>query len=163
MECEKVHRRISRYVDGEIGEKEKWYVEHHIKNCARCVAEKRAMESMSELYREVPAIEPSPFGEQRFWKLVEKARKPAINERLQSLLVRWNFVPLYRAAAAALILGLLVGFASGAALYTKKIDQDRLSNPVVGYFALDRMASVPHGSITNVYNALKLQGEGETL
>src|SRR3990172_3134958 len=60
MECARTCDRLSAYLDGDLTEKEREEIAQHLRQCARCAEEERALEETLSLLRNLPAGQAPP-------------------------------------------------------------------------------------------------------
>lgn len=59
MNCEKTGKRLSAWLDGQVGETERLSVSQHLANCPRCAAEAEELAAVGRIYSAVARLEPS--------------------------------------------------------------------------------------------------------
>lgn len=107
MECAKTWDRLSAYLDGDLPEKEREGIAQHLRQCARCAEEERALKETLSLLRNLPA-EPAPP------ELLQGITMRIEEETARTSLWRKLFLPAHikiplEVAAAALIFVLVYG------------------------------------------------------
>ncbi|MDH7569501.1 MAG: zf-HC2 domain-containing protein, partial [Armatimonadota bacterium] len=60
MECRRVRKELSVYLDGEMPAAERARVAHHLRQCAGCAAEAEALRRTIHLARSLGALSPPP-------------------------------------------------------------------------------------------------------
>ena len=102
MDCQHVTERLSAFLDRELPDQEQMSIQQHLDNCARCAAD---CESLSRAWDQVSAI-PRATPRTDLWPRIE-ARLP--RSRGWADWGWWVWSGLQVQAAAALIIGLLLG------------------------------------------------------
>jgi anti-sigma factor RsiW len=102
MECERIRRKLSPFLDGELTDEESHFVAAHLENCSSCAQECEELERLGEL---LSNLEPAAAPAYLYRRVEEKAGRP-VSESLWPRLVR-RFV--YAPVAAALLVGVLIG------------------------------------------------------
>jgi predicted anti-sigma-YlaC factor YlaD len=155
MKCEEIQRKLSAFLDNELKEEEARLIREHLKECTGCAEELRAVSSVWDFVETAEGIEPSPY----FWTRL--SAKIARQEKERSLRWgfwrKWIFNPIPVAAAAALILGLLLGHFVGRTLYPN----GSLANAeaTAEALALTTFDDMPSGSLSEAYFSLLYEGE----
>jgi predicted anti-sigma-YlaC factor YlaD len=150
MDCKDIQRKLNRYVDKEVSAGQIVTLEAHVQKCAPCAAEKKELEALSAIIRQIPDIVPTEHSEDLFWERIRQTRKHSFLEKVRSFITQWDIVPFYYPATALLFLGLVIGVASSK-VYDLVPVQDRLNPSAVEYLALNRMDTIPYRSLTGVY------------
>lgn len=107
MKCRAARKHISPWLDDALSPAARAGLEAHAKICADCAAEVSREKKLRALLRaEQPLIQPSADFERNFWRKASESSKES----------RWGWLweGSFAQAAAAVILGLLVGGAGGA-------------------------------------------------
>src|SRR4030065_307893 len=60
MECAKTWDRLSAYLDGDLPEQEREGIAQHLRKCARCAEEERALKETLSLLRNLPPGQAPP-------------------------------------------------------------------------------------------------------
>lgn len=74
MNCKKIRKLLSAYVDHELTKEEEGFVLEHLKKCQGCFHELKYLERTKKLFAYKEKIEPKPFFETR---LLNRLRKKA--------------------------------------------------------------------------------------
>jgi len=164
MRCRKVRRRLSAFLDGEFGEREKGRIAAHLKACPACGEEVKSLSSLSVLLKEEKeSINPSPY----FWGKLEQEiglieeSKSAWGQLWESL--NKAFVPA--GAAAVLIFGLFIGIQLGQVVYSQVADilgpQDAslVQQEFDQSLHLNTLDDFPRESIGEIYKALLAEND----
>lgn len=143
MNCSKVHKLISPYIDGELTERDVRALEDHIKVCSRCRTD---LEEGKELHSLLSGADifKAPYG---FHTRVMANLGPGKTKQGSSLVLLLRF-----AEAAAIILVIAFGILSGN-LMTHEYRTDKTGD-VTALLSLDVFNSAPPGSIGGVYLAM---------
>ena len=98
-----VTEMISAFMDGELSQKDKLFVDRHLKDCAVCRKEIDALRSLDNLLCDIKPIEPSMDFSRRFWKEVDvRAAKKTPWSIFKDF--SWGWHPSLVSAAAALVI-----------------------------------------------------------
>lgn len=164
MRCGRIKKRMSAFLDGEVGEKEKKRIAGHLKTCRSCGEEAKTLSLLwALLAEEKESIRPSPY----FWNKLEQ-RIVEVEENKNvfgKFLERLNraFVPA--TATAVLVIGLFIGIQLGEVVYSgiaKVISPDSSSlaqKEVDQSLYLSALDDFPGESIGGVYTALITEGK----
>jgi anti-sigma factor RsiW len=154
MDCNRITRKISPYLDNEVSQDERFVIEAHLKECSRCAAEKRELEKLASMLHQVSDVVPAENAEKMFWKTVRETREGGLTEKLRSFIAEWDFVPLQYPATAVLLLGLIAGIVFNNA-YSTGDSHQRMTPAALEYLALNRMDTIPGNSITGTYLSMQ--------
>lgn len=115
MKCKAARKQISRGLDDALSPAAKAGLQSHVESCAACAAEVTREKKLRALLRaERPLLQPSENFERTFWRKASESPKEFrwswLWESIESVLPS----PSFAQAAAAILLGLLVGGAGGA-------------------------------------------------
>lgn len=109
MNCQETKKLISVYLDNELETADHQRVAEHLRACADCQAEVRAIEKSWELLGAIKAIEPDPNYRVRFWRSVD-TRSPlhaSILQHVQTVFLQRRWVPAMAAAAIVLLVSVI--------------------------------------------------------
>ena len=105
MECGKIQKRLTPYLEGELTPDERLLVEGHLSSCDMCRCVLEDLRKTGALVKDLEEIEPPPWLTQKIMAQVkeEAAQKGGI--------LRWLFYPLHvklplQAVATILIVGM---------------------------------------------------------
>jgi anti-sigma factor RsiW len=108
-ECERIHRSIERWLDGELSAAESAVVRAHVSGCVRCGAEQQRLEKLERalsgvLVAAAPTIEFAPF-----WRELERRiyENTPWHKQLGQRVQAWLTAPRISWAIPALIVLLL--------------------------------------------------------
>jgi len=155
MECKRVKRKLSAYLDGELSNRGMLEIEKHLKDCTSCVQEKESiLASLNLIDESIPVIEPSPY----FWtKLKYQILQREEQKRLKTRIFGWlSYKPVTVAVVAAAVVGLFLGNFLGKALYygEEKTNETAYAEAL----NLGELDDFPSGSIGEAYLELITQG-----
>jgi hypothetical protein len=106
MECARTWDRLSAYLDGDLPEKERERIAQHLRQCARCAEEERALKETLALLRNLPARKAPP-------ELLEGVRRRIGKEQAKTPLWKKLFLPAHikiPLEAAAVVLVFLLAY-----------------------------------------------------
>jgi hypothetical protein len=106
MECARTWDRLSAYLDGDLPEKEREGIAQHLRQCARCAEEERALKETLTLLRNLPARKAPP-------ELLEGVRRRIGKEQAKTPLWKKLFLPAHikiPLEAAAVVLVFLLAY-----------------------------------------------------
>ncbi len=109
MNCQETKKLIPVYLDDELEASDRQRVAEHLRACADCQAEARAIEKSWELLGAIKAIEPDPNYRIRFWRSVD-TRSPLharILQRVRAAFLQRRWVPAIAAAAIVLLVSVI--------------------------------------------------------
>ena len=155
MKCEEIKRKLSAFLDNELKEEDMRLIRDHLKECKMCAEELQAINSVWNFVEKAEGLEPSPY----FWTRLS-AR---IAQQEKEKTFRWNFLrrlisnPIPVAAAAALVLGLLLGNFVGRMLYPN----GSYTNGTAEVLALNTFDDLPSGSLADAYYSILTENGGE--
>jgi anti-sigma factor RsiW len=101
MTCARSREELAAYLDGELAPNERSELEAHLAGCAACRAELEAERRLSGVLMALPALEPPPDFEARFWARIAREQDAPAGWRSR-LFSRRLVLALGGAAAAAL-------------------------------------------------------------
>ena len=104
--CEREREAIGALVDGELATAEHAALEAHLAGCAGCRQELEELNRLAAAFRSLPAVEPAPDFEARFWaRIAREADAPrGLAARLRRLFSPGRALALGAVATAALVL-----------------------------------------------------------
>lgn len=124
MKCRKARNLLSQNLDGRLSFEEERQLRQHMESCAACAAEYKGLRTTVDLVRALPQFKP----QERFVEdLLERVRGldeqgvaasgPSLWERIQTRLFPpgWSLSPQF--AAAAVVVGLVVGIGGMMIIY----------------------------------------------
>src|SRR4030067_2482762 len=106
MECARTWDRLSAFLDGDLPKKEREGIAQHLRQCARCAEEERALKETSSLLRNLPAGQAPP-------ELLEGVRLRIAKEKSKTPLWKKLFLPAHikiPLEAAAVVLVFLLAY-----------------------------------------------------
>jgi len=106
MECARTWDRLSAYLDGDLPEQEREGIAQHLRQCARCAEEERALKETLTLLRNLPAGQAPP-------ELIEGVRLRIGKEQAKTPLWKKLFLPAHikiPLEAAAVVLVFLLAY-----------------------------------------------------
>ena len=157
MKCEKTQKKLSSFIDNELKEEEIRFIREHLKKCQECAEELRVLSTAWDFMGAAEELEPSPY----FWTRLSAT----IAQQEEEKALRWSFWrklisnPIPVAAAAALILGLLLGNFVGRTLYPNGSYAN--NNETAEALALNTFDDLPSGSLADAYYSLLTENGGE--
>jgi anti-sigma factor RsiW len=96
MDCEKVYRKLSSYIDNELRSEEKQLISEHVGHCEKCAAELNVLKREEAFLRQVHDVQPSSDFRARFWERVRNEEAAGAVRRTfwDVLIQRWIPVPI---------------------------------------------------------------------
>ncbi len=108
------------FLDGELKDEQKRFVETHVKDCRVCADELRSLHRLRDLLRDVGEAEVSPDFDVAFWKKVRALEENRLANRARRWMGAWTWryalVPV--CAVAVLVAGLTLVKKTGTAPFT---------------------------------------------
>ena len=149
MRCQKVERKLSAFLDGELSEKKASRIAEHLSGCQHCQQEAASLSSAWKRLEEMGEVDPSPY----FWTRLN-ARIAVVEDRRFSLdkvrgILNRLLVPA--TAIAALVVGLWIG---GAFYDVHWEDKPDLWEQATTSLYLDALDDFPAQSISLAYMEL---------
>ena len=149
MRCQKVKRKLSAFLDGELSERKASRIAEHLSGCQHCQQEAAFLSSVWERLEEMREVDPSPY----FWTRLN-ARIAQVEDRRFSLdkvrgILNRLLVPA--TAVAALVVGLWIG---GALYDVHWVDKPDLWEQATASLYLDALDDFPAQSIGLAYTEL---------
>lgn len=117
MRCRKVTRKLSAFLDGEVGERQKERIASHLKTCPSCGEEVKTLSTLSVLLKEDEvSMKPPPY----FWnKLEQKIIQAETNKNTFNTILEWlNHTLIPAGATAVMVIGLFIGTHLGGVIYS---------------------------------------------
>ncbi|MHB9154435.1 MAG: anti-sigma factor family protein [Endomicrobiales bacterium] len=96
MECAKVFRKLSSYIDNELRADENQVISEHIHHCEKCSAELKLLKREEAYLRQSRSVQLSIDFRARFWERVRNEEATAAKRRTfgDVLIQRWIPVPV---------------------------------------------------------------------
>ena len=143
MECSKIQRKLSRFIDDEITDLQKKEIENHLNICNHCKKVYQTLLQSWELLNVLPNPEPTPFLYTRI--LARVSAKSSVKP------YRWIeriLVPL--SATVAVILGIAIGSIVGA--NGQETDQVSVAESnITSSIDLGAFDDMPESSLGQIY------------
>jgi predicted anti-sigma-YlaC factor YlaD len=159
MKCQKIKKRLSVFVDGEVKEKEKNKILAHLSTCAYCAQEAKTLFSLQALLEEEKeTIKPSPYFTNKLEQRIAQLEKK--EGLLRNLLEYINRALVPATITSVLIIGTLFGNKLGEVFYSRisKIlnpgESSSIQEVVDQSLYLNSLDDFPSESLGGVYIAL---------
>jgi anti-sigma factor RsiW len=167
MQCKKVIRRFSAYIDGELTFEEEALIEQHLNGCSNCRAEYFKLRSTLDLMAQLPEEDPGDEFSRAVMNRIREERAEVDVGRSTPWRERWSrwvqALPALRPAygmAAALVFGIMVGAAIYETLGGGFMNPARSTPRGAGQAVVERTA--PEGSGFAAGAAAEEPGVGTT-
>jgi hypothetical protein len=98
MKCKKVRRKLTTYLDGELGGKKKQSISEHLKICPDCKKEFNILAQQNEFLKQLETIEVSSNFRTTFWQKATCKVVPSEARNLKGLLLRLQQIAMTRKA-----------------------------------------------------------------
>lgn len=109
MDCKNARNLITLYLYGELDEKDRAVLEHHLRGCRACAAELAYTKKVFKLLDEhQPAAAPEPNWESAWQRIHSGILGTSAKNKTPSF-PRWRWIYAGSAVAAVLILGIVIG------------------------------------------------------
>jgi anti-sigma factor RsiW len=155
MKCSQIEKKISRYVDNDLGLEEKRLFELHIQDCSGCRHELQEVRAVHELFASAERF-PAPYG---FTTRVMANLEAKELSWLWQLFTLRPFVLRAVEVALALVV-ILIGMFSGNLLVADRTSGRRaIQATVQESFSLDLFQATPPDSVGGAY--VRLMGAGD--
>lgn len=150
--CRRIRKRLSAFVDGEVGERERTELEEHIHTCSRCQKE---AEELSHLRLRLGEIEKLPSAP-HLWPTILAAVSRVRRERSSFFppsLRALRPVPVAVMALTIIVIGLWAGANLGTIIYQRSfyITSPPFDSASYGIDYLSVFDPAPAGSVGQVY------------
>ena len=158
MKCKKVRKKLLLFLDGDLSEKQRIKIQHHLKGCPGCLKQVDVVSKLWNDAGELERIESSPY----LWnRLSLRIAKYESSKNLFSAF--FETIARYAVPATAVVI-LLIGIFSGIYLgsfpNSQQLDASRLNSDItakerfVRSSYLDSFDDLPPESICGIYNVL---------
>lgn len=150
MNCCRVKRRLSAYLDGEVTGHEKRDIEEHVKLCSSCSFEMKTLREICLLLKEDSGVEPSSdFLLKVFAKIKKKQGRYSLLNRDWTLTPSFSWIRV----ALLLILSVAIGISLGSITSRGKPPAFLIwpEGKLPRETYLEDFKNVPPGSMTQVY------------
>jgi predicted anti-sigma-YlaC factor YlaD len=149
VNCSKIRRRLSAYLDGELDSVKKVSIESHLENCQACRHELKIVNQSWHFLDSLPEPEPPLY----FYTRLKARLSSAARERKESWLDR-VLIPV--SAVVVVILGVFMGSVVGK--NGKQVVQEvPAEDNIVSSLYLDHFDDFPTASLGEVYVNLVFQ------
>jgi anti-sigma factor RsiW len=157
MKCSKVKKKLTAYLDGEVAEKEQQIISEHVKSCASCQHDLKALEHVSRTLDEVGDVEVTPYFRAH---LRTRLRDEKANNKQPSPFLEWiRKITIPVAAAALFIFSIVAGGQLGRVMYQETARTTQTQGAEIDYIAgisgLDEISEV---SFSEIYEELYTGG-----
>jgi len=121
LNCEKIKRKLSAYIDGEINIPKKDIISNHIEKCHICKGELSVLIKQNDLLREIKNIEPSLGFRTGLWEKIKEWErlKQENEEAIKKTRLKWllpvsafGVIAFFVIFAFTLLIPLAYGFSS---------------------------------------------------
>jgi len=149
MECSRIKKKLSAYLDGEMPEQERKIISEHLQQCDECRAELSALSAVGDALNTIEGMEVPPYFMTRLRQNIgEQAELVPFLQRIKGLVVT-------AATAVAVVASLFIGNQAGKTIY-QSIAQT--PEPVLAetsdILGLGTFIEFPDGSLSDIYNEL---------
>ena len=103
MDCKKVRKKLSSYLDNEINLDQKSKIKEHLKKCKACSSWLKQLRQIQSLVQKIPSQKPEPGFYERLSSRLSK-KKIALKERLFGWGYSWRFSPRIAIAASIILI-----------------------------------------------------------
>jgi anti-sigma factor RsiW len=141
MNCSRVIKNMSSYLDGELGHEEHAELKSHLATCARCAAELQRMRELHDCFVQAPRYSALPGFRN---KVMER-----IAEQATAVFV-WRRAAVLCAEAFVCLLVLAAGVISGN-IMIQSISPSHQGNQIVSSLALETFSTHPPASLGSAY------------
>jgi anti-sigma factor RsiW len=110
MDCDNLGPKLSAYLDGELPDKERLELEHHLEGCSRCQSSLEELRQTGDVLKSAHSETVGQVNLEGVWEEIEKSVPscaPARLERFRSLIHFRVWAPALGAAVAALLVFVL--------------------------------------------------------
>jgi anti-sigma factor RsiW len=149
MKCAKVRKNLSAYLDGQLEEKEKVFLEEHLRSCFSCQEEYNLFQRVDGLLEKIEPIEPTETFHPRLWQKIHSLGKEHWLEKLGTFFP----FPLTAKVAFVFLLGIFIGSVSFF-IQRGKIER-QFRNDYSLSFALRSFADIPTNSLEEVVESVE--------
>ncbi len=148
MKCPKVRKKLSAFLDNELGKRERKIIREHLKICPLCARELKELSLVWGVVKELEGVKSSPY----LWNnLLKKISQP-------SLIRKRTFHILAPVAATVILIGgILTGILIGRIFYSERMSLAQKENTEFLY--LNTFDDFPPDSIGGIYTTLVSSGD----
>ncbi len=95
MECKKVKRKLSAYLDNELNNKEKQFIYEYLQNCEFCQNELNSLLQQDRYLKQLDSIEPPSDFVLKFWQKVKSLKQIEIKklDTIENINPHWLTIP----------------------------------------------------------------------
>jgi anti-sigma factor RsiW len=149
MECSRIKKRLSAYLDGEVSEDERITISEHLGQCDACQKELTSLSKVVDVLGRIEEMEVPPYFMTRLKQQVRAQVKPKpFFQRIRSMV-------LSAATAIAVVVSILAGSQMGRTIYQAITQTTELNQAVTGdVFGVGAFEEFPVGSLSDIYNEL---------
>ena len=150
MNCKKIQKHLSAYVDGQVGKTLQSRIEAHLQTCDQCRAKVEQFRQTWEWLGEDIDIQPSPFFSAKIRRRIRKLE--AFTETQPQWLCGLERFLIPATVAAGLVLGIFLG----SQLMSEMIGSSRSSSAAAEIInaSAEVFSELPQGSFTAAYEEL---------
>lgn len=159
MECSRIRRRLSAFLDGEVSETERDSISDHLKLCEGC---QRELLGLSQVWDFLDLMEETQASPYFMVHLKQKIAEQESRRGIRLPFVEWiGRVAAPAAATAVVLLSILFGSHLGRGIYQLKAENiSTLDSELADLFGAASLADFSEGSLGSAYEDL-LSGGGE--
>jgi anti-sigma factor RsiW len=138
MSCEKIRKRLSAYLDGELKDREQGMVASHLESCHLCFQECEELRRLNAVLSKLDSVEAPP----NLWRRVERR---LVSRKRAGIWQRFAHRFAYAPAVAGVLIGLLVGNLFSQAVVNQSLPTE--SN----LLTVSDLEDSPPGSFSDIY------------
>jgi len=143
-------KKLSAYLDGELSERETWWIRQHLEDCAQCNEELNILTIVDETLGLLKGLPPDPYFAGQVIARV-KERRPVLS-------LRKFLVPAV--ATAVGVVSIFLGGLFGQVLYAQWVDESGEEESDFGeYFGVIVLEDYPQGSFGEVADEIIEEGD----
>lgn len=158
MKCFEIKKRIPAFFDGEVSEKEKFYISEHLKTCHECQNEVENLSQISNILDLVGEVEISPYFISRLKVRIDEEKNKSI---LSGFFINWRKRLMFPLGIAALFLiAVFGGGYLGRLLKHRGTGKDTvLAEEIARVAGVASFEDFPENSLFSDFNNLLTEGE----
>lgn len=153
MNCSRILKKLSAYVDNEVSEQERRVISEHLKTCPRCQAELEQLLQISRSLDTVEHVETPPYFVPHL--------KQKLADRQSERGIRFPFIEWIKRAtipaftAVCIVLALITGSSLGKTLYQTQVERiEAQETEVAQFLGISSLDEVSQGPIASSFENL---------
>ncbi len=155
MKHKNIRKKLLRYIDAELPEKERAEIQSHLKHCAQCRKDIESLSGVWNLSQPIKRAQPSQFLWNKISTQLEDKRHTGQSIHKAALFIRQMAQPAL--TAAVIILGLFIGIKLGNRMSTAQLSSQQVTITTAqsqNEFGLENFRILPSSSLAGEFATL---------